>query len=82
LLLSIGGVLVSIVVADAVTESCGGGDICAYIGMAYFLWFLAAIVPGVLGTGLIVGLLSDDAGLARRAIRVALVILWLTISIF
>ena len=81
LLLTIGGVVASWVFADAISGSCGGGDVCAYIGMAYVASFLVALVPGLLGTGFLVGLLSPDVGLALRAMRVAGVILWLTASI-
>lgn len=81
LLLTMGGVVASWVFADAISGSCGGGDVCAYIGMAYVFYFLLAIVPGLLVTGFLVRLLSDDVWLANRSIRVAGVILWLTASI-
>ena len=79
LLLTIGGVVASYVFADAIVGSCEG-DVCAYIGLTYVASFLAAMVPGLFGTGLLVALFDDD-GFASRAMWVAGAILCLAASI-
>jgi hypothetical protein len=73
LLLTLGGLVASWLFADAISGSCGRG--CAYLASVYIVYFLLALVPGLILTGFVVGMLSGEVRLALWAMSVAGLIL-------